>query len=107
MDLRKIFLGGVVALAGALGAGAILLFAGDSGRSDEVRDPSANDAGAVGEGISVHGDWVIEVRNPDGSIAERREFENALSGFGANFLAKLLDRTASTGAWAVELLTPC
>ena len=31
------------------------------------------------EGIKVHGHWTIEVRNPDGTLAARREFENSLS----------------------------
>jgi len=30
------------------------------------------------EGIRVHGHWVIEVKNPDGSLAKRVEFENSL-----------------------------
>ena len=34
---------------------------------------------ADGEGIEVHGHWTIEVRNPDGSLDERYEFENALT----------------------------
>lgn len=32
---------------------------------------------AAREGISVHGAWTIEVRNPDGTLVERREFTNA------------------------------
>ena len=30
------------------------------------------------QGIKVHGHWTIEVRNPDGSVATHREFENSL-----------------------------
>jgi len=30
------------------------------------------------EGITVHGHWTIVVRNADGSIVSRQEFENAL-----------------------------
>jgi len=30
------------------------------------------------EGIKVHGHWIIEVKNPDGSLAKRVEFENSL-----------------------------
>lgn len=36
------------------------------------------------EGITVHGHWTIEVRNPDGSLARHVEFENSLDpGFTA------------------------
>jgi hypothetical protein len=31
------------------------------------------------EGITVHGHWVIEVKNPDGKVTARSEFENSLA----------------------------
>jgi len=49
----------------------------------------------------VHGDWVIEVRNADGSVAERREFQNALFGSGKELLANVLARQHFLGAWGV------
>jgi len=46
------------------------------------------------EGIKVHGHWTIEVRNPDGTLADRREFENSLSQpTGAQILAGFLNNT--------------
>ena len=50
-------------------------------------------AGAVtgseaSEGIAVHGRWTIEVRDPDGGLVERREFDNALTRAGAAALAR-------------------
>jgi hypothetical protein len=53
------------------------------------------------EGIKVHGHWTIEVRNPDGSLATRRVFENAYTP--TSFLASLLARQASVGFWSVGL----
>ena len=38
------------------------------------------------EGIKVHGHWVIEVRNPDGRLVQRRDFENSLTSVGAQNL---------------------
>jgi hypothetical protein len=49
--------------------------------------------GGPGEGIKVHGDWTIEVRNPDGSLVSRHEFKNALVPNGAGGLARLLGNT--------------
>jgi hypothetical protein len=46
---------------------------------------------------------VIEVRNTDGSLAERREFTNALSGGGQALLTQSLARTASPGVWGISL----
>src|SRR4051812_28098741 len=31
------------------------------------------------EGVTLRGHWVIEVRNPDGTLVTRREFDNALT----------------------------
>lgn len=40
--------------------------------------PALHAAKGQHEGIKVHGHWVIEVKNPDGSLAKRVEFENSL-----------------------------
>ena len=32
------------------------------------------------EGIKVHGDWTVEVTNPDGSLATRKQFANTFNG---------------------------
>jgi hypothetical protein len=59
------------------------------------------------EGIKVHGHWVLEVRNPDGSVAKHVEFENNLvtptnyptyGMNGSQALVALLSGTASLGA---------
>jgi hypothetical protein len=58
------------------------------------------------EGIKVHGHWTIEVRNPDGTVATHREFENSLiSGItgGATYLAQILGRQMTVGSWAIFL----
>lgn len=58
------------------------------------------------QGIKVHGHWTIEVRNPDGSLATRREFENSLfsGASGGSFaLSSFLARQYIVGAWAVLL----
>ncbi len=39
---------------------------------------TAHDRDEPGTSIKVHGDWVITVTNPDGSIAQESSFQNAL-----------------------------
>jgi hypothetical protein len=59
-----------------------------------------------GGGIKVHGHWVLEIRNPNGSLAKRTEFENSLtqgSGQGNSLLAQVLSGSIVEGAWAVQL----
>lgn len=55
------------------------------------------------EGIKVHGHWTIEVRNADGTVAEVREFENALTGPGGAALSKFMGRANSVGGWTILL----
>ena len=60
--------------------------------------PTVEDVSPPGgphEGIQVHGHWTIEVRNSDGTLAEKREFENAYAG--NTFLAGMLARKNSVG----------
>lgn len=58
---------------------------------------------AQGEGIKVHGRWTIEVRNPDGTVASRHEFDNALTAGGAVYLARLLGRDGVPTRWVIQL----
>jgi len=60
-------------------------------------------AGGQGEGIGVRGQWTIEIRNPDGTIATRREFKNALTADGQTYLAHLLARRLAPGPWLIRL----
>jgi len=61
-------------------------------------------AQAPQEGIKVHGHWVIDIRNPDGSLASHLDFENALTPTGAQVLSDILSRRYTTGFWAVYLV---
>jgi hypothetical protein len=60
--------------------------------------------GGPGEGIQVHGHWTIEVREPDGSVARRSEFQNALHSGGRQILASLLGRGGSIGLWRLIVI---
>ena len=53
--------------------------------------------------IRVHGDWLIEVFNRNGTLATRRAFQNALTTNGAGLLARLGARSNSVGRWAVTV----
>lgn len=71
-------------------------------RRKDVEETQAR--GGPQEGIKVHGHWVIEVHNPDGSLVSRTEFENAIDpDFGKGHLAGLLQQRATAGHWAIRL----
>ena len=60
-------------------------------------------AGSRSESIGVHGGWVIDVRNADGSLAAHREFENALQPDGASALVSVLSGANAFGPMAISL----
>ena len=80
---------------------ALILSAGVQGQ--ELAAPASEHRGPGGpaEGIKVHGHWLIEIRDPDGTIASRREFDNALLEPSA--LAGILARRWSVGLWEIDL----
>lgn len=43
-----------------------------------------------GDGIKVHGHWIIDVKDKDGKLLEHRDFQNALQPAGGNLLGALL-----------------
>jgi hypothetical protein len=55
------------------------------------------------DGIRINGHWVIHILNRDGTVAERREFDNALTSSGAAILAKVLTRTNGVARWTIQL----
>lgn len=74
---------------------------GDTGRN--LTASPADDAKA--ESISVHGRWVIEVREPNGALVSRQDFENALTLSGGQVLPLFLARDYSVGLWIVHMYT--
>ncbi|MGB9230200.1 MAG: hypothetical protein WCC24_10705 [Terracidiphilus sp.] len=64
--------------------------------------------GGMHQGIKIHGHWVIEIRNPDGTLVAHREFENKLEGLeGGQLIMSLLGGVAVKGQWMVALSVPC
>jgi hypothetical protein len=59
--------------------------------------------GAPIEGVQVHGDWVIDVYNPDGTLNQHREFSNSLESGDA--LVDWAAHVGSVGPWSVSLFS--
>jgi hypothetical protein len=64
---------------------------------------SQNDAGAINQGVKMHGHWIIDVKNPDGSLVEHRDFENALEGGGQGFLIGLMSGYLIPGNYMIVM----
>ena len=57
------------------------------------------------EGITVHGHWAIDIRQPDGTLVRHHEFENGLNG-GAGTLARILSHQFTSGSWKIQIPGP-
>ena len=66
------------------------------------KNPASRAKGAH-EGITVHGHWTIEVRNPDGKVVTHREFENSLQSNGGDTLTGLLSGQYVSGGFTISL----
>lgn len=93
----------------SLASGFILLLLALTALAQEGRPQSSHASAerpATQDGIKVHGHWTIVIRNPDGSIASRHEFENSLS-MGDQVLAGVLGHTMTVGPWSVLIRDVC
>ena len=83
----------------ALGALFLTVAAAASAQTETVRP-----AGGPQEGIKVRGEWTILIRNQDGSVASRHEFQNAfVPSLGGPMLANLLKQTSVVAEWTVSM----
>jgi hypothetical protein len=68
-------------------------------RSEEEKSEAKPNT-ASQQGVKVHGHWKIDIKNPDGTIVQHREFENSLADQGA-LLANLLAGKSTSGEAAI------
>ncbi|MGH9139592.1 MAG: hypothetical protein ACRD2I_00470 [Vicinamibacterales bacterium] len=55
------------------------------------------------DAIRINGHWMIDVLDADGTLAERREFDNALTPTGGGILSRILTQTNGLARWTIEL----
>ena len=110
MIMKWIFGTSAVVGVATLALGLILVSTGSpaTGNPDDTRNLASTlvtDGDGTSEGIQVHGDWTIEVSDPDGNLVERREFKNALTNEGAYFVVDLLQglQEVVQNTWEIEL----
>jgi hypothetical protein len=89
------------------GAGAVVNLTG----SENAKKPAAQPEKTQGEGFKVHGHWVLDLKNPDGTLVTHKEFENSLvqayfdaGPSGDQILTALLSGNAVSGGPAIAFL---
>jgi hypothetical protein len=60
-------------------------------------------ASGLNQSLKMHGHWIIDVKNPDGSLAQHREFDNSLQTAGSANLINLLTGQAVISDYLIQL----
>lgn len=55
----------------------------------------------MNQGIKMHGHWIIDIKNADGSLAHHHEFENSIQYDGQNYLIGLMSGYGAAGLWEI------
>ena len=76
-------------------------FGGGSSSGAGIGPAGSNNGSS--EGIQVHGHWTIDIREPDGSLVSRHEFDNALLSDADLFLAHLLSGDQVPAFWSIQV----
>lgn len=66
-----------------------------------VGTPASN--GSVQQGMKMHGHWVINIRNPDGTLVQHDEFENSLESSAQGLLVGALSGYLTVGQFMIAL----
>ena len=75
----------------------------DVAHPETATDSNLTPGGSTAEDIKIRGRWVLEVRDPDGTLADRREFDNEVVA-GGRIVARILSRQSTVGEWRVYVL---
>lgn len=71
--------------------------------SDQLAVSSPDGSDVDGATFSLHGDWVIDIVDADGTIASHHEFKNALGPNGPWWIASYLSTAYTPGNWRIIL----
>lgn len=64
---------------------------------------SQSGEGSINQGVKMHGHWVIDVKNPDGSLVEHRDFENSLESSAQGMLIGLMSGYLTPGDYMIVM----
>jgi hypothetical protein len=69
--------------------------------AEDHQGSASKGTGGLNQGIKMHGHWVIDIKNPDGSLAQHHEFENSIQYDGQNYLIGLMSGYGAAGPWEI------
>jgi hypothetical protein len=60
-------------------------------------------AGSINQGVKMHGHWIIDIKNPDGTLVEHRDFENSLESSAQGLLVGLMSGYLTPGDYMIVM----
>jgi hypothetical protein len=58
-------------------------------------------ADGMHQGLTMHGHWIIDIKDPDGTPRQHHEFENSIQYDGQNYLIGLMSGYGAAGPWEI------
>jgi hypothetical protein len=75
-------------------------------KEDPGKEEARKGDGGLQQGLKLHGHWVIDIKNPDGTLAEHHEFENSIIATGQALMIGLLSGYMTPGQFLVLIAGP-
>jgi hypothetical protein len=97
---------GVGKVAGGPGSAPVRQLAESAAATGGKEEGGQKGASGLSQGIKMHGHWVIDIKNQDGSLAQHHEFENSIQYDGQQLLTGLLSGYAVMGQWEIYFTSP-
>lgn len=85
----------------AWGAGGVHIATGSSAASPASEGSAQKGSAGLNQGIKMHGHWIIDIKNADGTLAHHHEFENSIQYDGQNYLIGLMSGYGAAGNWEI------
>ena len=55
----------------------------------------------MNQSMTMHGHWIIDIKDPDGTLRQHHEFENSIQYDGQNYLIGLMSGYGAAGSWLI------
>ena len=55
----------------------------------------------MNQSLKMHGHWIIDIKNADGTLVQHHEFENSIQYDGQNYLIGLMSGYGAAGPWEI------
>ena len=69
----------------------------------KISETDKPNTGGTHEGLKMHGHWIIDIKNPDGTLAGHHDFQNSLSASAQGILIAILTGQMTPGNFMIAM----